>query len=126
MHSRLTVLAFCGIGLFSCVERAPLAPDTVAANDFSHDHYCPIERVHATPIVTVPAPPHAIARDPERLALWTHAKQGAQKDDDVAVTGCGEIARYKCWVEGGYVPVRRGRRYVNVLTACVADSAHPD
>lgn len=120
--SRSLVLILAALGLSACASRASIAPDRVAAADFSREHYCPVERVRAAPIATVPRPPERIARDPERVRMWTEAKLHQADAEPVAVAGCGEASKYKCWVEGGWEPTRHGRRYVNVLTACLEDS----
>lgn len=90
--------------------------------DFSRDHYCPLDRVMGVAADTIAPPPSpAIAEDPARLAMWHAAAiKRAGPRRLVAVRGCGEQELYACWTLGGYEPARRGRRYVTIGAACLA------
>lgn len=126
LASLASVLAFAS----ACGGGALREPPDVARAAFSRDHYCPLGRVETRALISMAQPPHAIAHDPERLAMWSRAalaNTGAREplgEDGatprvVMAKGCGEDAKYDCFVEGGLTPVRRGRKYVQYTTVCV-------
>jgi len=105
----------CAAGL-----RSPAA-EQQAARQFSRDAYCPIDRVAAARSIPIPAAPAAIARDPEREAMWREARERAVLQDErqvIAVDGCGEQIAYACWDMGSWERTRRGRRRVVVGSSC--------
>jgi hypothetical protein len=87
-----------------------------AADRYSTDYFCPIDRVTATRLVPTPPAPAEIADDPERFALWEDtSKMRAITDPRMlfAVTGCGTHQMYTCWefsIPGGVNTTGRGSR----------------
>jgi len=116
-------LIWMGVGCASVPDTAHEAARTA----FSREHYCPVTRVKmATAAASVIAPP-AIARDAERLAIWTERKRQSARESVgqdgasprmVLASGCGEDAEYACFVEGGWVG--KHAAYVDATTVCIA------
>jgi hypothetical protein len=97
-----------------------------ASRQFSHDAYCPIDRVSAERSVPVPVAPAAIARDPERAAMWREAHEHAVLEDArqvIAVDGCGEQTAYACW--DMWVWERAGRRRHKVVVGASCNEMTP-
>jgi len=94
---------------------------------FAIEQYCPADRVAATRVLALGAPPSAVARDPGRFALWRAiALRRAATDERqiVQVEGCGESAQYACWDFKGQVQGRRGAGEVTIGASCI--DAAPD
>lgn len=82
--------------LAGCASAA--APNAVAARtDFARERYCPLRRVFAAAIDVTPPPRAAIARDPERLAMWRRRARSREAGTRwIGVAGCEEHALYLC------------------------------
>jgi hypothetical protein len=95
------VLAFAAAAslLEGCAR--PASPVDEARAEFSATAFCPLHRVDAGVLVSIPAPPRKIARDPERYAMWRAAyeRRGfASPRQIIAVNGCDEeTVVYHCW-----------------------------
>ena len=110
-------------GTCGCATPRSLQGAEQARLQFSSDDYCPLDRVVAARVIPIPTPPPAIARDPERLAMWQQAAERAAHTDPrqtIAVSGCGDRATYWCWnFEGQVGPPGRGKaRKVSIGAAC--------
>jgi hypothetical protein len=96
-----------------------------AAETFSTDAFCPVDRVATRRLVYEPDPPPAIALDPDRLALWKEvweARAVTRPSVVVSVAGCGVRATYACWVMAPHRVDREGRiqsRRVVVGATCL-------
>jgi hypothetical protein len=103
----------------------------VVRRDFASERYCPIERVAAAEVDRTPPPSPAIARDPERLAMWrAAAKRRVGGTHLIDARGCDERAVYVCrdeiigerrghgsWVAGR--GARHRRRNVEISPVCL-------
>jgi len=136
MPKRLSsaALAAAMFELASCAPSRSLRPNDVVQSQFSHAHYCPLERVQTKLIENVPPAPPPIANDPARQAMWTYAHRGAEAQSVggngatpmiVQASGCSENAVYLCRAEGGYVPGRRRYRYELLFTVCTETNPPP-
>jgi len=111
------------VALAACAA-APVRGGTVeqAREQFAWAASCPEEEVRVERISAAPPAPAAIARNPERLAMW-RASFGTSVDpkarQTIAVSGCGESDTYMCWDWGWYVAGPDGRpEFVYKGTAC--------
>jgi hypothetical protein len=123
----LSALLSSGIG---CTSVPLESAHQVARSEFSREHYCPIARVSAATTASSVVAPPAIARDPERLAIWTQRKRQTAREPIgqdgasprmVLASGCGENVEYACYIEGGWETHRASpvSRYVDATTVCV-------
>jgi hypothetical protein len=72
-----------------CLLLAACAPEysTTASTTFASAYSCPVERQ----TVTRTAPPTDIAKDPDRLEMWT------KNNHTYEVAGCGRTATLECY-----------------------------
>lgn len=85
----------------SCVEYDPNSPTKMASFAASQAFSCPEQRLTVVdaPAAAPAGPPEDVARDPQRLALWSKS-QPAQRDRHFVVSGCGRNAQIVCrWTE---------------------------
>ena len=113
----------------SCIPAASRTPSVSEARSvFSREQYCRADRVVATRELTLGTPPAAVARDPERFAMWKAIETRRKISDErqiVRVDGCGEHAKYSCWDFKGEVPGRRHRYEVTIGASCIDDQSSP-
>jgi hypothetical protein len=81
-----------------CTQPGCMTDDPKAASaQFAIDNSCPSERVTAQRIPNPARPPHDIAADPPRLAMWEQQQhEHTHHVRFVAVRGCNVDAIYQC------------------------------
>jgi hypothetical protein len=133
-HLSSSLITIAVLTLASCAPARSLQPRDVVQSQFSHSHYCPLERVQARLIENVPPAPPPIANDPARQAMWTYEHRGAEAQSVggdgatpmiVQASGCDENAVFLCRAEGGYVSSRRRVRYELLFTVCTETNPPP-